>query len=242
MQFAFQVGAYVLGLPLELMVIAVLLRGPYRRYPLVLFYVVVDFLTTVIEIQPGLAYRDASPAAKRTYALIYWWDERIIQVIVFLLVISLVYRATEQWRPRRTLLVSITAGTLVVAAITFLIHFDPKLSLGRWMTPWTRDMNFCAAILDLGLWAILIGSRKKDYRLLMVSGALGMQFTAGAIGQALRGLSDSMVIPSGDFIIVGNLTCLYIWWQAFRAPDKIASESQRDNKIRSADLPGSSPK
>ncbi len=39
------------------------------------------------------------------------------------------------------------------------------------MTPWTRDLNFGAAILDMGLWALLIGSQRKDRKLLLVTGA-----------------------------------------------------------------------
>jgi hypothetical protein len=92
------------------------------------------------------------------------------------------------------------------------------MRMGQWMTPWTRDLNSCAAILDLGLWAMLIRSREKDYRLLMVSGALGIQFAAGAMGQALREMSRSTV--PGLLIMFANFTCTYIWWQAFRPPKK----------------------
>jgi protein-S-isoprenylcysteine O-methyltransferase Ste14 len=89
------------------------------------------------------------------------------------------------------------------------------------MTPWFRNLNFSAAILDMGLWALLIGARRKDYRLLMISGALGIQFTAGAIGQAFRQVthsSHSSVQVTGYLIAFANLACLYIFWQAFRAP------------------------
>jgi hypothetical protein len=86
------------------------------------------------------------------------------------------------------------------------------------MTLWTRNMNFCAAILDLALWATLIRKREKDQRTLMIAGALGLQFTAGAIGQALRDVSHSQVDLSSVIIVSANLICLYIWWQAFRRP------------------------
>ena len=52
------------------------------------------------------------------------------------------------------------------------------------MTPWTRDLNFCSAILDLALWALLIAAREKDHRLLLLSGGLGIQFTGEAIGES----------------------------------------------------------
>src|ERR1035441_9095023 len=93
MQQAFVVCAYLLGLPLELMVIAALLRGEYRRYPFILLYAVVDLLTTILEIQPALAYGSRTAQAKHQWALMFWVNERIMQVLVLLLVISLVYSA-----------------------------------------------------------------------------------------------------------------------------------------------------
>jgi hypothetical protein len=216
MQQAFQLCAYLFGLPLALMVIAVLLRGDYRRYPFIFLYAVVDFVTSILEIQPAVAYGSATPAVKKQFALMFWVNERIMQVLVFLLVISLVYIATKHLRPRRTLLTGIICGTVLVAAISFWAHYDPSLPTGKYMTPWTRDLNFCAAILDLGLWALLIGSRKKDYKLLLVTGALGIQFAGGAIGQSLRDMSPGIVTAASDFTVIASLARVYIWWWAFR--------------------------
>jgi hypothetical protein len=218
MKQAFQVGAYLFGLPLELMVIAALLRGDYRRYPFIFLYAVVDFLTTVLEIQPAIVHSSATAAAaaKKQFVMMFWIDERIMQILVFLLVISLVYIATKHLRPRRTLLTGIICGTVLVAAISLWAHYDPNAPIGRYMTRWTRDLNFCAAILDLGLWALLIGSREKDYKLLLITGALGLQFTGGAIGQALRDMSPAIVTVAGDFTVITNTARLYLWWQAFR--------------------------
>ena|ERR1019366_76746 len=215
MQHVLQVCAYVLGVPLELMVVAALLRGDYRRYPFVFLYAVVDLLTTILEIQPSMAYSSGTPEARHRWAQMFWFNERIMQVLVFLLVISLVYRATRHLRPRRTLLAGTICGTVLVAAISFWAHYDPNLAR-RYMTPWTRDLNFCAAILDLGLWALLIGSRKKDYQLLLVTGALGIQFAGGAIGQSLRDMSPGIVAAASDLAMVTSLARVYIWWRAFR--------------------------
>jgi hypothetical protein len=223
---AFQLGAYLVTLPLELMVIAVLLRGGYKRYPFIFLYVVVDFLTTVIEIPSSLAYFSRTPEITKWWAFLWWFNERIMQLLVFLVVISLVYKATENLRPRRTLLLGIICGTLLVAAISLWVHYyDPTLRLGkfRYMTPWTRDLNFCAAILDLGLWMLLIGTRQKDRKLLLISGALGIQFTGAAIGQALRDMSPTVVTAAGEFTVITNFLRLYIWWQVFRDKPKAPS-------------------
>jgi hypothetical protein len=216
MKPVFQVGAYLIGVPLELMVIAALLRGEYRRYPIIFLYAAVDLLTSVLEIQPSLAYSSGTPEARHRWAEMFWINEQIMQVLVLVLVISLVYSAAKHLHPRRTLLTELIGGTLLVAAISLWAHYDSNSPMGRYMTRLTRDLNFCAAILDLGLWALLIGSRKKDYQLLLVTGGLGIQFAGGAIGQALRDMSPAIVTAASDFTVIASLARVYIWWRAFR--------------------------
>lgn len=223
MQLTLQIAAYVIGLPLGLMIMAVLMRGEWKRYPFVFAYVLGDFLTSVLEIQPGLQYETATAQARKSFTWMYWWDERVMQLLVFLLVISLIYRASAHLERRNLLLLGAICGILLFAGITFLIYYDPNLTTGKWMNPWLSNLNFSAAILDLGLWVLLIGSKRKDHRLLMVSGALGIQFTGGAIGQAVRQLSHSSVQVTAYFISMSNLICLYILWRAFRPIRKSAN-------------------
>jgi hypothetical protein len=221
MRFAFQIIFYAVGLPLQIAIVLALWRGPARQYPGVFLYVLTDFLTTVLEIWPSLSSRSATPEVIQTFAKLYWWDERVIQALIFVMVISLVYTATSRLRPRRILLVGIIGATVAFAAVTFFVHWDPHpdVRIGKWMTPWTRDLNFCAAILDLGLWAALIANRERNYRLLMISGALGVQFTGNAIAQALVDLSPFLRDHTAAYLVpLPNLVCLYIWWQAFRHP------------------------
>jgi len=244
MRFAFQVVLYALSLPIQVLVISALWRGPARQYPGVFLYIIADFLTTLLEIWPSLSSRNTtSTATIQTFAQLYWWDERIIQALIFVMVISLVYTATAHMRPRRILLLGIIGGTLAFAAITFFIHVDsqPGVPIGKWMTPWTRDLSFGAAVLDLGLWATLIANRQRNYRLLMVSGALGVQFTGEAIAQALRDLSPFLRDHVASYLVpLPNLICLYIWWQAFRTtaekpsaariPTEMGSEKARAHR------------
>jgi hypothetical protein len=89
------------------------------------------------------------------------------------------------------------------------------------MTPWTRDLNFCSAILDLALWALLIAAREKDQCLLLLSGGLGIKFTGEAVGTSIRQLalrtrSRTLSLSGGVLMLLANLIFLYIWWQAFR--------------------------
>jgi len=238
MQLALQIATYMIALPLDLVILAVLLGGQWKEYPFVFAYVLGDFLTSVLEIQPGLQYEGATAEAKKSFALLYWWNERIMQVLVFLLVISLIYRAAAHLKTRHILLLGVICGILLFAGITLFIYFDPGVSTGKWITPWLRNLNFCAAILDLGLWALLIEATRKDYRLLMVSGALGVQFTGGAIGQAVRQLSHSSAQVTGYFISLSGLICLYIIWQAFRTPAPPADSRPRGPRLpRTAEKP-----
>jgi hypothetical protein len=220
-----QVCGYAVGLTLELLIIAALLRGGYRQFPLVFLYTVVDFLTTVIEIRPSLAYAAGAPHAAREWVFFYWLNERIMQTLMLLVVISLGYVAAAQIGPRRTVLACIICSSLIFAGVSLLLHYDPRVVVGRWMTPWTRDLNFFAAVLDMVLWMMLIRPEKKDYRLLLLSGALGIQFTGQAIGQSVRTIAQSLPSRSMSVVLIGNvvimlanLAFLYVWWRAFRRP------------------------
>ena len=218
-----QTAGYAAALSLQVLILQAMRRGPWRSYPFLFFYVVLDLLTNILEFWPRLNYSILSPAMKRAYIYLYYWDERIIQATLFLLVISLIYRASADVRPRRMLLIGLVCGSLLFALVSLLIHYDPDVTTGKWMTPWTRNMNFCAAILDLMLWARLIRTRQSDQRVLMISGALGLQFAAGAIGWALRDVSHGTIDFASILIVSGNLCCLYVWWQVFRMPARSAT-------------------
>jgi hypothetical protein len=230
MNIASQIAAHIIGLLLDVLVLDALRRGPYRRYPFLFLYVIGDFLTTVLEIEPSLAFNAGTAGAQHQWSVIYWRDAWIMQGLLFLLVISLLYHAGAQMRARRTILLGVIGATLMCATVSLMVHHQPGLKTGQWMTPWTRDLNLGSAILDLGLWGMLIQSREKDYRLLMVSGALGIQFAAGAMGQALREISRATVPATGLMIMFANLTCTYIWWQAFRPAKKNPKNALTKNR------------
>ena len=235
MQLVLQVVAWTIAVPLELLIIGALLQGHYRRYPLFFLYCLGLFLTTVIEISVNAAYYARIPGAKGHRVWWYWVNEGIMQALVFALVISLIYHATKNIGPRRVVRIVLVAGALLFAGISFLVHYGTDLQLSVWMTPWSRDLNFCAAILDLALWAMLIGAREKDRRILLLSGSLGIQFTSEAIGEAIRAVSATGGVMEGNVLIVavGNvvmiaayLAVLYIWWRTFRRQPAKAAAAQ----------------
>jgi hypothetical protein len=226
MQLVVQVIAWAIAVPLELLVISALLKGHYRRYPLFFLYCIGYFLTTAIDISVNAAYFARIPGAKGHRVFWYWVNEGIMQTLVFALVISLIYHATKNIGPRRMVRIVLVAGAFLFAGISFLVHYSTDLVLSAWMTPWSRDLNFSSTILDLALWAMLIGSREKDKRLLLLSGSLGIQFTSEAIGEAIRAISSGAggVMAGNVLMLAANLSVLYIWWRTFRPqPAKAAA-------------------
>ena len=221
MRFAIQLCGLVIGLPLQLLVIGTLLRGGYRRFPFLFAYVVGDFLTTVVEVPSAVDYYRGMQWAALAFPAFHWFDVVVMKVLVYAVVMSLIYHATGQLRSRRIVRVSLIASAILFAGISFLIHWNPALNTGSFMTPWIRDLNFCSAILDLALWALLIASREKDHRLLLLSGGLGIQFTGEAIGAsilqlALRTRSRAISLTGAVVMLLADLIFLYIWWQALR--------------------------
>ena len=221
MRFAIQFCGLAIGVPLQLLIIGALLRGGYRRFPLLFGYIIADFLTTGVEIPSALGYHRGMQWAAFAFPAVHWFNVVIMQVLVYSVVMSLIYQATGALRARRIVRASLIAGAILFAGISFLIHWNPALNRGSFMTPWTRDLNLCSAILDLALWALLIASREKDYCLLLLSGGLGIRFTGEAIGTSLRQLALStrsrpLSLSGGVLMVLANLVFLYVWWRAFR--------------------------
>ena len=221
MRFAIQLCGLVIGLSLQLLIIGTLLRGSYRRFPFLFAYMVGDFLTTVVDVPSAMGYDRGMQWAAFAFPAIYWFNAVAMQVLVYAVVMSLIYQATSRLGSRRIVRVSLIAGAMLFAGISFLIHWNPALNPGSFMTPWTRDLSFSSAILDLALWTLLIASREKDHRLLLLSGGLGIQFTGEAIGAsivqlALRTRSRALSLSGGVVMVLADLMFLYIWWQALR--------------------------
>jgi hypothetical protein len=222
-RFVIQVCGWAVGIPLEILAIAALLRNGYRRYPIVFLYLLVVFVTTLLDIPIGTqGFFTQNAALLKLAARVYWINEWILQGLIFATVLSLIDLAISMSRWRRVMRAGLAVGALLFAGITFWIQYRPApVSFGVWMTPWTRDLSVCATVLDLALWMILIASRKSDRHLLLICGALGMQFTAEAMGEAIATLSvprRSVALGTAGSVVAvaGNLICLYVWWQTFR--------------------------
>ncbi len=223
MRLAIDLAKLIVWFPLELLVIGTLLRGQYRRFPFIFAYVLAELLVVAAEIPAYWAVYHGVKSATNQRSWLYNLDEVILQVLIYAVVISLIYKATASLQARRTVRIAVIAGAILFAGASFLLHyFSPHTNTGTWMTPWTRDLNFCSIILDLALWVLLISARDKDVALLLVSGGLGIRFTGEAVGESLRQLAikrrSHAISYTGSLLITFvDLLCLFVWWQAFRA-------------------------
>ena len=205
------------------MTLHALLRGWYRRFPFVFAYILVGFLADVIEVPTRIAAYFNRQVAPHTPATYYWLDEVLLQVLMFALVVNLISSATARLRSRRILRAALIGAPLLIAAVALAVEYRSGVEYGVWITPWLRDLNFSSSMLDLLLWMLLIASQQREYKLLMLSGALGIQFTGEAIGNALRTMAtprQSRPLSFTGTILFGlaDMACLFIWWRAFRQP------------------------
>lgn len=225
MRLALQYVLWTAGLFFQLALINALLRGHYKRYPLVFFYTVVLFLTTVVEVSAYTAARSGATELARSWRLYYWINDAILQALVFAVVISLIHRALSKSDTRKAVRRWLIAGALVVFAGAFALHAGPLKNLSAWMTLISRDLNFAAMVLDLLLWMTLMAAREKDRELLLLSGGLGIQFAGSAVGQSVRQLALGVLGKNTVLSLIGGVTvalssvaCFYVWWQTFRRP------------------------
>jgi hypothetical protein len=212
-------------------VIAAMLRSrAWRTFPFVFAYAVVLFAASAVEV-PAYVAHFAGVRRARTRAFYYWINEGVLQVLIFVAVISLVYHATAALQNRTAIRRALVAGAVLFAPLSIALHYDSSAVTGQWMTLVSRDLNLCTALLDLALWMILLAFRPGDQRLLLLSGGLGVQFAGEAIGHSLRQLSRVTVLLGSVFVVVANLACLYVWWHTFRTPEAVSPALEEARKV-----------
>jgi hypothetical protein len=220
--FIIQLVSWCVGLPLTLLVIAAMVRGPYRKFPVLFLYVVIGFVLTVAGMPSYIAYY-LHPDHEKLARMAQWsfYNDLLLEPLAYAVVINLIYAAAAHVRSRRVVLMGTIGGATLIAGVSFLLHFNPAPPHGIWLALWTRDLSFFSEILDLGLWGLLLSTRGRDPKLLLVTGGLGIQFTGEAIGDSVRSIAAQRrshnLSFTGSFITaLADLTALYIFWQAFR--------------------------
>ena len=221
MRFGLQVLFLAVGLPLQVLVLAALLRGAWRRYPLLLAFATVEFVSALVQAPGALEAMRGLHSPGQPYWVTYWIGNAINQLLLYAVVVSFLYHACERLRSATVARILLILAACLVAGGTFLVHYDPSLARGLWLTPWFRDLSFTSALMDIVLWTSLLAVRDKDRQLLMLSGGLGVQFAGEAIGEslrqmAMRSLSHPLALAGSVIMVAANLFRFYAWWRALR--------------------------
>ena len=199
------------SLLLELAVVVYLLRGSYLKYPILLAYCITELLTGTAEMMVS------SYGSHELFIRLYYVDEVGVDLLLFLMVMTLIYRAMEG-NPMR-----VVAGralgfiTVVVLGLPFLLFQKSIDDFAVFFNSTGEVLNFGAAIMNLVLWTALLGATRRDAQLLTVSAGLGLQVTAQALGFGIRHLMSPRHRWMPDlFMEMAHLVSVYIWWRAFR--------------------------
>ncbi len=242
MRFGVQVLALAIGLPLQVLVVAALLRGAWRRFPLLLAFSAVELVSAVVQAPSALEWMRGLHPPGLPYWITYWTGQVINQLLLYAVVISLLYRACDRLRSARAARVVLILAACLVAGGTFLLHYGQSPVRGIWLTPWFRDLNFACALMDVVLWTSLLVARDKDRQLLMLSGGLGVEFAGAAMGESLRQMamrsrSHPLALAGGMIAVAASLFRFYTWWQALRRqPEAKASGKFQAVRERSRSL------
>src|SRR5580658_2393909 len=134
-----------------------LLLGPVRRYRFVLAYCSLQLCTSALETVTLRKFGSRS----RQYSTAFWTDEIVLDLLLFLILILLAYRAMEGSPARGTMGRLLGAVTVIAIALPFVL-FKGAFVKTAWLGHASQVLNFGAAIVNLGLWTVLLGSRKRD--------------------------------------------------------------------------------
>ncbi|MBZ5604321.1 MAG: hypothetical protein LAO79_18625 [Acidobacteriia bacterium] len=205
-----------------LLVLALLIRGPFKRYWIVFVYAAWELLATLgFTIADLMVHGTArtGTAAQQWYARAYWTNDVLVDLFRFVLVIVLIHRASEG--SRRVSGWALAALVALVMVLPFvLFELQPRIvqigsysfpfARGSWFNSTSELLNFGAAIMNLMLWATLIASKKRDPVLLGVSLGLGIVVTGTALAYGVRHLMGQREFAAVGYIFM-NLTQLAGW-------------------------------
>jgi hypothetical protein len=194
-------------------IIFLLRRSAFRRYPLLLVYCVLQLAATVAE-----EYVSRVHGQTNFFRKLYWTDEITLDLLLFLMVITLIYRAVEG-SPVRVAMGRLLGAVVAVVLVVPFIVFTARRFSTTWFDGTSQLLNFGAAIMNLGLWTALIGTKKRDPLLLTVSAGLGVAVTGAAIAYGLRRFTPPTSTPqqlANLFKTLTYLTSVAIWCWAFR--------------------------
>ena len=197
-----------------LLLISLLLRSNFRKYPLLLVYSLIFFAATLAEL---IVYHTEGVKSVH-YRYLYMTDEAVIDLMLFLMVIAMTYQAMGD-NPMRAKVGRLLAIVFVGTIILPFVLFRGPIFRSRWFNETSQMLNFGAAIMNLALWTALLANRKRDALVLSVSAGLGVAVTGAAITYGLLHFRWAYRGPGMELVnlikSLANMVSLVIWCWAF---------------------------
>lgn len=230
----FDWGLLGVGVTLQCLVLSTILKGSLRQYPLVFVYIVVNLLSTVVQI----SFRHYFGPRSREFVQAYWVSDFVGTLVMLLIIIHLVRLAMEAHKYQDTVYWGLLSGVLVTGVASGLLIYSRGFSLGRLMTQVGRDYYFAAVILNALLWVTLVRRHHENKQLYLLASGLGLQLSGAAIAHALRMTSSTSPVVVGfanGFLVTTYLANLLVWYLALkRFPALAPAEPQPEAPAESA--------
>lgn len=203
----YQFVLWIIGGVLQVMVLAALIRGAFRKFPFLFAFCIILFLTTVVEI----AATTEVGLLNYTY---YYYDEILRQTGILAIVVSLILKSTPPGPKRAPFARMVIAGAILFWLVSLWACHNERV--GHWMNALDRNLSFGSAILNLLLWSRLMVYRSRDRQILLISSGLGLQMAGQAIGMSLIALSRDYYFTGSNIAVFSSFLCSFVWWRALR--------------------------
>jgi len=203
---------------LQLVLIVFLFKGPFRHYPLLFLYCIVQISADLLL---GWAYFGPGPGSA-LYRNVYWTADVLVDLLLFLMVITMtreVMKENPLWPVVGRILLII-----VVAAVVLPFALYHPFFTQRWYRHTSQLLSFGGALMNLFLWTGIIGKRDRDPQLLPVSAGLGVAVTGIAITYGLLQFAAANFRWLPDlFKSLTQVGSMVIWCWAFRPSTRVPS-------------------
>ena len=208
------------GTFLQLVLLILIIRGAFSRYfPLFLYVlseVIISFAQMYVFRKWGLD--------KDHYLPVYWFGELFLDMQLFLMMISLTWRALEGSPQRAKVARFMGVATVLVVVLPF-VAFESKIFTTHWNNSTSQLLNFGAAVMNLVLWGALLVNKQRDRQLLTVTAGLGVALAGAAVTLGLRNFTGEASVGrevadySYRLLYIGSVL-IFCW--AFRPSRKLS--------------------
>jgi len=202
----------IVSLILQLGVIAFLLEGAFRGYPLVLAYSLARLITSALELVLRVTLGDQTAFFRR----VYYSDRVILNLLLFVMVAALISRLLKG-KPQRSMIGKALLGIAgVVLLLPFMVLSRPFTL--HWLNAMSQFLYFGSGIMTMVLWRVLMRSEPRDFQLIKFTVGLGIAMTGAAIAFGLQQWMGSprLVWMPNLFLQLTHVAGVLFWCWAFR--------------------------